>query len=136
MTHLSETEKLIGVLIEHWRFWDKYENYYLTNLAPSLVADPSKGDDLEREVLAKLRQLLTSDEWQNIPILITEKRAGILRKIEEDRLQNEALERARIEAERIAGQKREEEARERIHQQQILKQAAARRAAILRELRL
>jgi len=61
MTHLSETEKLIDVLIEHWRFWELHEDFYLTNLAPSLVSDPSKGDDLERETLAKLRQVLTQD---------------------------------------------------------------------------
>ena len=135
MTHLSETEILIDVLIEHWLFWELHENFYLTKLAPSLVADPSKGDDLERETLAKLRQLLTQDEWQDIPTLLAERRAGILRGIEIDRLRREMNERERLEAERIAAQKREEEARECVRQDQIRKQAEERRTAMLHELR-
>lgn len=135
MTHLSETEKLIDVLIEHWRFWELHEIFYLTKLAPSLVSDPSKGDDLERETLAKLRQVLTQDEWQAIPSLLAERRAGILREIESERLRREMLERERQEAERIAAQKRDEEARERIRQEQIRKQAEERRTAMLHELR-
>jgi DNA helicase-4 len=157
MTHLSETTKLIDVLIEHWRFWELHENFYITKLAPSLVADPSKGDNLERDILTKLRQVLTPDEWQAIPSLITERRADILREIESERLRREMQERERQEAERITAQKRQEaeriaaqkrqeaerlaaerreaEARERIRQEQIRKQAEEHRSAMLHELR-
>lgn len=135
MTHLSETEKLIDVLIEHWRFWELHETFYLTKLAPSLVSDPSKGDDLERETLAKLRQVLTQEEWQAIPSLLAERRAGVLREIESERLRREMLEREKQEAERIAALKREEETRERNRQEQIRKQAEERRTAMLHDLR-
>ena len=50
MTHLSEIEVLLDILIAHWLRWEQHENYYLTELAPSLLSDPSKGDPLEQIV--------------------------------------------------------------------------------------
>lgn len=82
-----------------------------------MVSDPSKGDGLERETLAKLRQFLTQDELKAIPSLIAERRASILRKIDSDR------------------QRRDEETRERIRQEQIRKQAEERRTTMLHEIR-
>ena len=139
MTHLSETEILLDILIAHWLFWEQHENYYLTELAPSLLSDPSKGDPLEQETFAKLRKILTQDKWQAIPSLLVERRAGILREIESERLRREMQEREKEEVKRIAAQKaaqnREEEARERLRQEQIRKQAEERRTSILLELR-
>ena len=124
MPHLSETEKLIDVLIEHWRQWDEHEDFYLNKLAPRLVADPSSGSKLEQETLAKLHHLLTQSEWKDIPFMLRERRAGKVLEIENDRLQREMQE-----------QQREEEARELIRQEQSRIQFEKLRAAARRKLR-
>ena len=139
MTHLSEIEVLLDILIAHWLRWEQHENYYLTELAPSLLSDPSKGDPLEQETFTKLRKILTQDQWQVVPSLLLKRRAGILREIESERLRREMQKREKNEAKRIAARKaaqnREEEARERLRQGQLRKQAEERRTSILLELR-
>jgi hypothetical protein len=62
----SETEQLIDALIGHWSWWETHEKFYLTDLAPSLVADPTKGDGREKEILGKLRQLLNEEQWRDL----------------------------------------------------------------------
>lgn len=127
--------ELIEELMKHWACWDDHEVFYLTKLAPSLVLNPESGDKAERSILLQLRPQLSEREWNELPQMIAEKRAGILREIESERLRREEIERARQEAERIAAQKMEEEALERIRQEQIQKQNEERRAAMLHELR-
>lgn len=134
-TKNEKPSALIEELVRHWACWDEHEVFYLTKLAPSLVANPESGDDIEQAILRKLRGFLNNQEWLELPALISEKRSGILREIESERLRREALEKERQEAERIAAQKKEDEARERIRQEQLRKQAEAQRNAILQELR-
>ena len=112
-----DTEKLIDVLIEHWRFWELHESFYINTLAPSLISDPSAGDELEQETLAKLKKIITKDEWQSLPRLLAERRSSMLREIEIKRLEQEAKEK----------EQREREAKER--------QLKELRIAMLRELR-
>lgn len=121
--------------MKHWACWDDHEVFYLTVLAPSLVINPKSGDETERSILSALRSQLSEMEWNELPQMLAEKRKGILRDIESERLQREARERERQEAERISAQKRKEAARERIRQEQIRKQAEEHRTAILHELR-
>lgn len=85
---------LIYTLIEHWRFWDEYEAFYLTKLAPALVADPKSGDETEVRILRELRSQLSDDEWEKLPQLIADRRAEIIRENKK-----EEQERARAAAE-------------------------------------
>lgn len=94
-----DAEKLIDVLIEHWRFWELHESFYINTLAPSLISDPSAGDDLEQETLAELQKILKEDEWQSLPRLLAERRSTILREIEIKRLEQEAKEKEQRERE-------------------------------------
>ena len=112
-----DAEKLIDVLIEHWRFWELHESFYINTLAPNLISDPSTGDELEQETLAKLQKTLKEDEWQSLPRLLAERRSSMLREIEIKRLEHEAKEK----------EQREREAKER--------QLKELRIAMLRELR-
>lgn len=156
MTQPTETEQLIDALIGHWCSWDEHEEFYLTNLAPGLVSDISKGDNVEQDILGKLRRLLNQDEWNVFPKLIAERRVEIHREIESERGRRDAEERERKEVARIAvlkrqeaariaalrhrevarvaAQKREEGARERLRQEQLRKQAQAHRDSLLRAL--
>lgn len=102
-----DAEKLIDVLIEHWRFWELHESFYINTLAPSLISDPSTGDDLEQETLAKLQKILKEDEWQSLPRLLAERRSTILREIEIKRLEQEAKEKEQREREAKEQQRKE-----------------------------
>ena len=131
---MNPTE-LIDCLIKHWRFWDEHEDFYLTKLAPSLVANPDSGTEIEKILLRDLRRHLNEKEWCDLPRMIAERRAGILREIESERLQREALEKERQEAEQLAAKKKDEEVREQLRQAQVRKQAEAQRNTILQKLR-
>ena len=113
----NSTKQLLDALIEHWLFWDKHEQFYLTQLAPSLVTDSSKGDDVEKAILDKLKRLLNESEWNALPQLINERRQGILREIEIERTRQQA------------------EVREKARQKELLHHAKARREALLSQLR-
>lgn len=47
--------QLIDALIKHWVCWDEHETFYLTKLAPMLVANPQSGDETEQCILRELR---------------------------------------------------------------------------------
>lgn len=131
----QKPSKLIEDLIRHWVWWDENENFYLTKLAPSLVTNPESGDDTEKAILRELRRHLTEQEWHDLPRLIAERRSGILREMDSERVRREALEKEKQETARIAAQKREEEARERLRQEALHKQTEAKRHSLLREIR-
>lgn len=140
----NNIQQLIDALIEHWRFWNVHEQFYLTQLAPSLVADSTKGDEVERDILDKLKRLLNESEWNALPQLIADRRQDIRRENEKERARQQAESRAREEAARIAAEKRErerrivalklrEEARERARQEGLLRREKARREEQLRQ---
>jgi len=113
----KKPSELIDELIRHWLSWDEHEAFYLTKLAPRLVINPSEGDESERSIFSALRPLLSEGEWNDLPQMIAERRAGIGREIESERLRREELE------------------NERIRQEHTRKQDAELRAAILHEIR-
>lgn len=41
--------------MKHWACWDEHETFYLTELAPTLIANPQSGDETEQRILRKLR---------------------------------------------------------------------------------
>lgn len=107
MQSAPNIKELVDALIDHWSFWDQYETFYLKVLAPNLVENPGQGDEKEREILAKLRILLSNEEWEALPVLIAERRAGRLSEIESERLRKEAEQQERLRQERL-GREREE----------------------------
>ena len=109
----SSASQLIKALISHWVCWDQHEDFYLKKLAPALVENPDQGDEVERDLLGKLRALLTPDEWNKLPELISEARADRLREIRSDHLRREAKERAKQEQARQEALRRQVEAKHR-----------------------
>jgi len=118
MAQNQTTSDLLNKLISHWCSWDQHETFYLETLAPQLVEKPESGDEVERQVLKALREILNDNEWTSLPSLIREQRKGKLREIEQERL--------RWEAERKA---REEEL-ERKRREQLIAEQRARQARI------
>ena len=112
----NSAQEIIDKLIKHWLFWGEHEKFYLERLAPSLVSDISKGDDFERDILAKLKKLLNESEWNMLSQLIKKTRYGVLWESESERRCKEEAEKAidekRREERRIANRKRQKEARE------------------------
>ena len=102
-----DAEKLIDILIEHWRFWELHESFYINTLAPGLISDPSTGDELEQETLAKLRKILKEDEWKSLPRLLAERRSTMLREIEIKRIEQETKEKEQREREAKEQQRKE-----------------------------
>ena len=133
--HQTQPTQLIDEIIKHWACWDEHEDFYLTQLAPSLVANPGNGDDKERLILQELRTLLNENEWLALPQLIAERRAGFLRQIAIERTRREVHEREKQEAARLAAFKREEEERKRLRQDALRKQTEAKRNELLHEIR-
>ncbi|MGB7289641.1 MAG: hypothetical protein WBC62_06010 [Candidatus Macondimonas sp.] len=109
--------QLLDDLIDHWRFWDQHEEYYLKTLAPSLVENPRNGDATERDLLGELRAVLNNDEWHSIPLLISERR-------------REMRERERLEA-----QRREDERQEQLRQEADRRNIETRRVELIAEIR-
>lgn len=135
INRLSETERLIDELITHWRFWELYEDFYITKLAPSLISNPEQGDEVERAILGSLRILLNKSEWLDLGLLIAERRKGNLRVVESERARREAEECEKREAARYEALRMEADDRERLRQESHQKQLEAERAKLLREIR-
>jgi DNA helicase-4 len=100
---------LIDKLIACWNYWESNEDYYLTELAPSIVHSPGSAglNDREKEIVRALRQQLSQGEWHQLPALIAQRRAGHLKELDSDReranaLKEAELERRRAEEARIA----------------------------------
>ena len=97
----SKTAKLLEKLVNRWTSWEVYENYYLEDLAPKLVANPSiSRARWERELLHEIRAELGPENWQSLPELIREYRAEVRIQKERER-----------EAKQHAAEKRQERAR-------------------------
>lgn len=77
--------QLIDALMKHWACWDEHETFYLTELAPTLIANPQSGDETEQRILRELRAQMRDDEWKNLPRILADRRAEILREIESER---------------------------------------------------
>lgn len=90
----EEVQKQLDALIGCWRFWDdpNNENFYLTVLAPRIVAGnlPADLNENERMVIDQLRSVLSPGQWAELPKLIAARRRWQAlapeREIEEARL--------------------------------------------------
>lgn len=126
--------QLIEALVKHWMYWDAYEEFYLTKLAPALVVQPKSGDEAEKAILQELRPQLNDDEWKALPQLIAEKRKGILREVESEKLKREAQERERQESERKRREAEAEAERERLRQERLRKETEDRKRNLLAKI--
>jgi len=90
---------LIDDLIACWSDWDINEDYYLTDLAPRIVRSPGSAqlNNREKEIVAALQKQLSQGEWQQLPTLIAQRRAGELKELDSDRERAKALEEAERE---------------------------------------
>ena len=107
---LSLLDKLIAI----WTEWDSNQDYYLKELAPSIVRKDASVALTQREarIVNELRRLLSDEEWEQLPNLIAKRRAGELEFLASDRERALALEEAkRMEEEARARRKEEERAR-------------------------
>lgn len=105
---------LLDELISGWNDWDTYESYYLTSLAPAIVARGSAAplSPAELTLVNKLQRLLSSEEWTELPRLIEARRARQLDQLESDRQRQVAREEAALaEAGRLDRARRAEQAR-------------------------
>ena len=78
----NEALLLIDQLINHWN-WDYYDRLEEENLqvtVPSLVADPTRGDNLEQSIFKQLQSILKKEDFFNLSIIIKERRSDILSK--------------------------------------------------------
>jgi hypothetical protein len=87
--------------MKHWACWDEHETFYLTELAPTLIANPQSGDETEQRILRELRAQMRDDEWKNLPRIFADRRAEILREIESEREAAAQAERERIRRKRM-----------------------------------
>lgn len=98
---------LIDELLRGWPSFDAHEDYYRSTAIPELMRGESKFPP-ERRIAASLRELLRPEEWEQLPDLIDQRRAGNLQGIASD-LEREAA--AREEARRRKAIAREEDSR-------------------------
>jgi DNA helicase-4 len=91
--------ELIDKLIACWTNWESHEEHYLTVLAPSIVrsSGSAKLMDDEKEIVTALRRVLSQEEWQQLPILVAQRRANKLKEQETTREQAKATEEAERE---------------------------------------
>lgn len=119
---------LLDELISGWNDWDTYASYYLTGLAPQIVARGSAAplSPAELTLVNKLQRLLSSEEWTELPRLIEARRARQLDQLESDRQRQAAREEAvRAEAERLDRARRAEQARiDAVHAEERARAAA------------
>ena len=94
-------------LIACWSSWEVYEEHYLNVHVPNIVRSHGamKLNPNEKEAIRELRPLLSRQEWQQLPVLIAQRRADNLKELESD------LERARAAQEDEREHRQAEEAR-------------------------
>lgn len=126
--------QLVEALVKSMSCWGKYENYYLTELAPMLAANPESGSAQEQLILSELRPQLTENEWRALPQLMAEYRNGNLREFESEKLKREIQEKERLETERKQREELAKAERERIHKELLMKEAAARKQELLAKI--
>ena len=125
--------ELMDKLIACWPYWDSHEDYYLTDLAPSIMrSDGSvKLTDDEKDIVPGLRRLLSEEEWLQLPSLIAQRRCNKLKELASDRERAKAQgEARRREEERV---RRKEERKQREIEQQELERRLAEESRIMRK---
>lgn len=59
------TKIILKELFSGWGEWGKHEKYYLYELFPSLMKDPSKGTEKEKALILQLKEIASPDELDN-----------------------------------------------------------------------
>jgi len=57
---------LLKEILNGWGDWNNHEAYYISELFPSLIADPTRGSEKEKELLLKIKELVSVSEWENL----------------------------------------------------------------------
>ncbi len=99
---LDFIDKLIDCLKNDW---ESHREHYLTVLLPSIVRsdDSQPLTGREQKIVAALHRFLSEVEWQRLPTLIEQRRAGNLRELASDRERTEQqMRRIAVEEARIA----------------------------------
>lgn len=105
---------LIDKLISCWLCWPSQGEYYLKDLAPSIVNGSAVLPANEQKICDLLRELLSPEEWGSLPDLIAARRARRLEDIESDRI--------RREQERLERERHEEDERRKREQERLEKE--------------
>jgi DNA helicase IV len=69
----QKLDKLIDSLIENWSDWDRYENEYLSVVIPNILAGEA-GTEKEREVMARIKGIVSEDKIPELANLIKNRR--------------------------------------------------------------
>lgn len=69
------TSDLIDELLGYWEDWDKYERHYL-GLLSQVVAGKRVGSYDVRNVVRRLRERLSPEEWTKLPQYVADRRDG------------------------------------------------------------
>jgi len=109
--------QLLDVLIDCWSFWNDQENesYYLTDLAPRIVAGdlPANANENEIKVIDQLRTVLSPTQWNELPWLIAERRRWQALAPERERLRE-------VEEARQESLRRQAESAKRLRKEELL----------------
>jgi len=62
----GQIERLLGC----WSMWEDSIDFYVSELIPSLQADPANGLEQEAAAMQSIRELVSEEEWLNLPELI------------------------------------------------------------------
>ncbi|WP_156939556.1 UvrD-helicase domain-containing protein [Desulfocurvus vexinensis] len=118
-------QELVDEFVHGLNFWDKHEKYYLEELIPGFVADISIGTPHERELLQKIKNELTDNEWNSLPELVllrlsdewqeTEKEA----RDKELKAREKAAKEKKVKEERRIKEQKEKEARLKQEQEEM-----------------
>ena len=65
----SELYKLLVKLFSSWSNWEIYQSLYLKKLLPSLKISLDKANDNEKEIISKIKNISTKEEWENLEII-------------------------------------------------------------------
>ena len=135
MSSRSELDDLLRKIIDiinNWGKWDENEDYYLNEVAPQLLENPSMASKSRNElkyVFSKLQTIIPRDEWHSLPQLLqkalNEKRNALDEKRTEDKLNEERREQER--------KTNEEKRREKLRLEEEKKMLLAGVEAMLRE---
>ena len=104
-----EAQAGIDELLRSWDRWDRFERYYLSELAPAIVCGQAPLGHNETKIVAELRRTLSASEWRNLPTLLAKGRQEqqLERELEIQRQQErEWLEAVRLEEEAAKGSAR------------------------------
>jgi DNA helicase-4 len=103
--------ELIDKLIAGWNYFDLYKEEYLTVVAPGIMRlDGSvQLKEEEKKIVAVLHELLSPEEWAELPELIKDRQAGNLEELSSDRERAEAQRKARRREEEARARRKEQE---------------------------